>query len=87
MSPFTPRSLSLALTAGALLVFTRDANGQESGALALNQFDPAPSGDDFFQIQSYRAGKGTFELSGQMLGEYARHPLTVYELELSLIHI
>ncbi|MEJ7735240.1 MAG: OmpA family protein [Polyangiaceae bacterium] len=58
------------------------AHAQEQpGNVALDQLDPAPSGDDFFQVQSYRAGRGSVELSMMLLGEYAREPLTVYDLE------
>jgi len=78
------RSVPLALAVALivpLLLGEGDASAQPlPGSLALDQFDPAPSGDDFFQVQSYLAGSGKIAFSGMVLGEYAHHPLTIYDL-------
>ncbi len=62
------------------MLVAADANAQQRGNLALDRFNPAPSGDDFFEVQSYRTGTGNVDFSGMILADYARNPLTAYEL-------
>jgi outer membrane protein OmpA-like peptidoglycan-associated protein len=63
-----------------LVVSAKEARAQTSGSFSLDQFQPAPAGDDFFAVQGYRTGEGTVDYSALVLGEYARNPLVLYNL-------
>ncbi len=84
MNTSSNRSLALALVAGAVAstsLAPRQVAAQELGDIALDRFDPAPAGDDFFQVQGFRAGDGDVDFGAMVLGEYAHHPLTVHLLD------
>ncbi|HTJ84289.1 MAG TPA: OmpA family protein [Polyangiaceae bacterium] len=72
------RLAPLALAAAAFASFaaySAPASAQESlGGYALDQFDPAPAGDDFWQVPAATAN-GHLELRGYVMFDYAVEPL------------
>lgn len=66
------------VTALGLLAFTRESSAQTltdlKGGFALQQFDPAPVGDHFFQVND-AAVRGHMRPAIQLLGNYALRPL------------
>ena len=66
---------ALFATVAVLLTIPRAASAQESlGGYALDQFDPAPAGDDFWQVPAATAN-GHLELRGYLMFDYAFEPL------------
>ena len=83
-----PRGASaLALTTGLLLgslFWSTDSAAQEEperGSIALNQFDPSPAGDAFFNVPSPYAYGEYFEPRAQITLDYAEEPLRLFDDE------